>query len=442
MSQGTALVVGFGVTGQGVARHLVARGWTVDVVDDHPSDRTRAIAAEAGVTIVEAPDEVALADLVSRAQMVIPGPGVAPRHPVYRAAAAAGVPVLSEIELGASGIDAPLVAVTGTNGKTTVTTMVAEMLVETGRRAVAAGNIGLALVDVVDQDVDVVVVETSSFQLQFTDQFRPHVAVWLNLAEDHLDWHPDMAHYAAAKARIWANQGPDDVAVVNADDPAVMAAATSAPSHVVTFSVETSDADWRLDGERLVCPEGVVVSVDELPRCLPHDIANGLAAAAAATSAGGDLDACRRVLRSFRGLPHRVELVEESGGVRYYDDSKATTPASVLAALRGLDSVVLIAGGRNKGLDLTVLRAAAGRVRAVVAIGDDALDVVAAFDGVAPVETADSMDGAVRAARLLAQSGDAILLSPGCASYDWYTSYSERGDDFARAVREQIGSAR
>ena len=183
----------------------------------------------------------------------------------------------------------------------------------------------------------------------------------------------------------------------------------------------------------------MIAPVADLPRSLPHDLANALAASAAAVGAGATLEGCRRALRSFRGLPHRVERVGESGGVGYYDDSKATTPSAVLAALAGFESVVLIAGGRNKGLDLGALREGAGRVRSVVAIGEAAAEVEAAFAGAAPVQRATSMVEAVSAAAGAARPGDAVLLSPGCASFDWYRSYAERGEDFARTVAALAG---
>jgi UDP-N-acetylmuramoylalanine--D-glutamate ligase len=427
-----ALVVGYGVTGQAVERHLTANGWDVVVVDD----RAR------GERVVTAPEPGTLRALVADADLVVPSPGVPLAHPVYALAARADVPVLSEIELAYREMEGlPLVAVTGTNGKTTVTTLIAAMLHRGGISAVAAGNIGLPLIDAVGR-AEVMVAEVSSFQLRSTETFHPNVAVWLNLSEDHLDWHPDVADYAAAKAKVWANQGPGDIAVVNADDPVVMAAAAHAPGRVVTFGLgDDADADWRVADGWLTAPDGrPVVAVADLPRALPHDLANDLAALAAVSHFGvADAD-CRAVLTEFQGLPHRVQLVSDAGGVRWYDDSKATTPASVVAALRGFSSVVLIAGGRNKGLDMGVLRDAAGPVRAVVAIGDAAPEVAKAFDGVAPVTVARSMDEAVDAAAGAAQPGDAVLLSPGCASFDWYGSYAERGDDFVRAVNERVGA--
>jgi UDP-N-acetylmuramoylalanine--D-glutamate ligase len=303
---------------------------------------------------------------------------------------------------------------------------------------VAAGNIGLPLSDAVRLDVEVVVAEVSSFQLRFTDSFHPAVAAWLNLAQDHLDWHPDLDAYAAAKARIWAFQTDKDVAVVNADDPVVMAWASEAPSRLVTFGLR-APADYGVEDGWLRGPEGRLSAVDDLARALPHDVANALAAAAAAVAAGATTDGVATALRGWRGLPHRVVLVTEADGVRWFDDSKATNPHATRAALAGFDSVVLIAGGRNKGLDLRPLRDAAGNVRAVVALGEAGPDVAQAFAGVRPVVEAETMDAAVRAAAELARPGDAVLLSPACASFDLYRSYAHRGDDFARAVRELVG---
>ncbi|MGH9179924.1 MAG: UDP-N-acetylmuramoyl-L-alanine--D-glutamate ligase, partial [Acidimicrobiales bacterium] len=399
---GRAVVVGLGVTGRAVCTHLAGRGWDVVVVEDAPT------AATAGETEALGARRGSLED-VAGADLVVPSPGVGPRHPVHAAASGAGVPVWSEVELAwrARG-DRRVVAVTGTNGKTTVATLIAAMLVASGTRAVPAGNIGLPLVTAVEGDAEVLVAEVSSFQLAYTEQFRPEVAVWLNLAQDHMDWHPTMEDYAAAKARIWANQGRGDVAVVNAEDPAVMAAATGAPGRVVTFGLATGD--WSVAGGMLRGPGGSVVAVADLARSLPHDLANTLAALAAAVEAGATPAAGRAAVVGFGGLPHRVQLVGESGGVRYYDDSKATTPASVLAALQGFESVVLIAGGRNKGLDLRPLAGEAARLRGVVAIGEAAPEVEAAFAGTAvPVTVAPSMGRAVEAAAAAARPGDAVL---------------------------------
>ncbi|MBV8387543.1 MAG: UDP-N-acetylmuramoyl-L-alanine--D-glutamate ligase [Acidimicrobiia bacterium] len=437
----SALVVGLGISGAAVARALRQRGYDVVAVDDHPSDAVRARRAELeqlGVEVVTKPDASALAALVHGADLVVPSPGVPPRHPVFAVARDRGVSLVGDVELASRWANRPLVAVTGTNGKTTVTGLVTDMLVASGITAVAAGNIGVPLAEAADGPAELLVVEVSSFQLELTERFRPAVAVWLNLVSDHLDWHRDMEDYARAKARIWANQQDDDTAVVNADDATVQRWAATAPSRVVRFGLR--DADYRVDGDVLRTPDGTeIVDVGSLHRSLPHDLENALAASAAALAAGASLDGVRAALREWRGSPHRVALVGDAGGVQWYDDSKATNPHAALAALRGFDSVVLVAGGRNKGLDLSALAQAADRVRAVVAIGDAAPEVQQAFADVRPVTVAASMDDAVRAAAAYAEPGDAVLLSPGCASFDWYGSYAERGDDFARAVGELLG---
>jgi UDP-N-acetylmuramoylalanine--D-glutamate ligase len=430
-----ALVVGLGRSGEAVARHLLVRGTSVAVVDDAPGEEARAAAAALGLVLVERPPVDVLADMVVRADVVVPSPGVPAWHPVYGLARAAGIPVRGEVELASRWSACPLIAVTGTNGKTTVASLVAEMLSASGVPSMAAGNIGLPLCDAVaNADLKVVVAEVSSFQLAFAESFRPVVAVWLNLAPDHLDWHGDLDAYIAAKARIWARQGVADVAVVNADDPVVLAQAASAPSRVVTFSVTGEAADFTVADGWLRGPDGPLVEVASLSRALPHDLSNALAASAAALAAGATVEGVRAALAAFAPLPHRLTLVAYSDGVRWYDDSKATNPHAAAAAVRGFDSVVLLAGGRNKGLDLSALAEEAGRLRAVVAIGEAAPQVAEAFAGQRPVHIAASMTEAVAAAAGAARPGDVVLLSPGCASFDWYSSYAERGDDFARAV--------
>jgi UDP-N-acetylmuramoylalanine--D-glutamate ligase len=435
------LVVGLGITGEAVARRLAADG-AVTVVDDNPDSARfaeRKAGLEAlGVTVIGAPTPDRLADLVADADLVVPSPGVPEAHPVYGLAGEAGVPIYSEIELAgvaAAARGLPLVAVTGTNGKTTVTTLIAEMFNAGGRRAQAAGNIGRPLLDAVHDEVDVVVAEVSSFQLRFTATFRPRVAVFLNVAEDHLDWHPSFKDYVAAKARIFANQAGDDLLVFNAADDAVAEAARAAPARSVAFTGGGTEAGWHVRDGRLLRPDGtLLMTVGDLARSGPHDVANALASAAAAADLGVTDDALRSALASFSGLPHRVTPVGQSGGVTFVDDSKATNPHAALAALAGFDSVVLLAGGRNKGLDLGVLRQEAGRIRAVVAIGEAAGEVEACFAGVRPVRRAGSMTEAVRFGAELAEPGDTVLLSPACASFDWYSGYAARGDDFAREV--------
>ena len=444
-AEADVIVIGFGVTGRAVARTLNRSGHQVLAFEDSLTPEQAAAAQAIGVRLERTPPTHELPERLSGATMVVPSPGVPPSHPVYEAASQAGVAVRSEIELGylesASRGRPRLVAITGTNGKTTVTTLVTAILQASGAAAVSAGNIGVPLIEAAGSDAEVCVAEVSSFQLQFTEKFRPAVSCWLNLSEDHLDWHPDMAHYASAKARIWRNQGDGDTAVVNLDDAVVSSSASSIPDgvRVVGFSSRGLPADYRIEDGWLAGPDGArIAEVGDLRRSLPHDVSNALAASAVALSAGATVEGCRHALAGAPLLPHRVTLVGSAGRVDWYDDSKATTPASVVAAVAGFGSVVLIAGGRNKGLDLGALSSTVPPVKAVVAIGDSAGEVADAFKGMVPLTVASSMEDAVGAAASFASPGDVVLLSPGCASFDWYSSYAERGDHFAAIVRSKI----
>jgi len=431
------LVVGLAATGEAVARHFASTA-DVTVTDDRLDEAARAVrAADLGATT--APAGATADALVAAHDLVVPSPGVPPSHPLLMAAVRAGVPVRSEIDVAAAQLHPPLVAITGTNGKTTVTMLVAAMLERSGLETVAAGNIGRPLLDLVGRDdgVDVVVAEVSSFQLEFTTTFRPQVAVLLSLAPDHLDWHGSFADYAAAKGRIFAQQHPDDVLVANRDDREVAQLAAAAPSTVQWYSITTGAADgYRIERDTLVDDDGAeIIGVEELGPRAPHDVANALAAAAAARAAGASLEGVAAVLRDPPRAAHRMTPVATIDGVTYFDDSKATNPHATASAVRGFEHVVLIAGGRNKGLDLAPLRELAPRLEAVVAIGDSAGDVEAAFRDAVPVETAPTMRDAVRAAARRARRGGVVLLSPACASFDWYPNYGARGDDFAREVR-------
>lgn len=438
------LLVGLGVTNAAVARALVAHDLEVDLVDDGAGEGPARVAEELGRPLHRAPGPDQLARLVVQSDAVVPAPGLPERHEVFAAAEVAGRPVLSEFDLAAAWDDRPVLAVTGTNGKTTVSMLVEQMLVSSGVATAAVGNLEVPLVAAVEDPAPACfVVEASSFRLAHSRRFRPRVGTWLNFAEDHLDVHLDLDRYRDAKARIWSDQGPGDRAVVNAEDPVVAACSPSGTgAEVVRFGlaphVDGVPVDYFERNGVLTGPEGDLVPSRELWRSLPHDRTNALAAAATALGGGATLDGVRAALRGFRGLPHRVELVATADGVRWYDDSKATAPHATLAALSGFDSVVLVAGGRNKGLDLSVLGAAADRVRAVVGIGESGPEVLAAFPG-RPSALATTMAEAVDAAAGLAAGGDVVLLSPGCASFDWYGSYAERGDDFARCVRELTG---
>ena len=442
------VVLGLGVTGEAVVRRLRAAGDDVLVVEDRPGgagyDERIAAVRATGVEVVERPEPVALRGLLAGRDLLVPSPGVPEGHAVFAAARDLGVDVRPEVELAAERADArgvALVGVTGTNGKTTVTTLLTAMLTASGIDAVAAGNIGTPLIDAVETDAAVVVAELSSFQLNFTSsRFRPRVALLLNLAHDHLDWHGSFERYADAKARVFAHQHATDLLVSNADDPEVQARAARAPGRHVAFSIAAHPGTVHERDGAIVDPEGVVLARLPERALLRHDRANSLAAAAAAFDVGATRAGIEVALRDFERLPHRVALIGENCGVRYFDDSKATNPHATLAALQAFDEpVVLLAGGLNKDLDLSVLAGAAARVRAVVAIGTAAPDVERAFATTGrEVVQAASMRAAVTTAARLARPGDVVLLSPACASFDWYGSYAERGDDFAREVAQLV----
>lgn len=446
------VIVGLAATGEALVRFLTRRGDEVIVVEDTPgsgpeyavrSQQARA----AGADVVERPGAANAGVLAAGASLVVPSPGVPDRHPAVVGARRAGVEVRSEIDLAAELIaardDRPqLVAITGTNGKTTVTTLTAAMLTAGGLRAVSAGNIGRPLLEAALDEVDVIVAEVSSFQLAFTSAaFRPRAAALLNLGADHLDWHRTFDAYARAKGNVFTHQRERDLLVFNADDPVVAGLAAAAGGRRVPFSVSPGAASgYRMvdtaTGSMLVtAADEELAALESLPRHALPDVANALAASALALDLGAELDAVRATLTSFTGLAHRMQPVAEHAGVRYVDDSKATNVHATIAAVRDLDGVVLIAGGRNKGLDLGELRVLAPQLRAVVAIGEAALEVQEAFAEITPVVVATSMREAVRCARDRAEPGDTVLLSPACASFDWYSSYTARGDDFAREVR-------
>ncbi len=429
------LVVGFGITGRAVARALAQRGHRAVIVDDDPSPEALAGAKALGLEVVTGADDELLADLVDRASVLLPTPGLPDHHRVMVAARAAGLAIRSEFDLARLWDGRPIVAITGTNGKTTVTMTVMEALVRSGRRAVAVGNTDVPFVTAIeDSSTEVFVVEASSFRLGHSGRFAPDVATWLNLAPDHLDNHGTVEAYEAAKAAIWRDLPPDGVAIANAEDSAVMA---HLPKDRATVTFGLDAGDWRIEQGHLVGPEGAVVAVADLARRRPHDLANAAAIAATARAAGASLEAIAATLLAFTGLEHRVEWVGEWDGVGWYNDSKATVPHATLAAVGGFESVILIAGGRNKGLDLGGLAAGVPPIKAVVATGDAGPEIATVFEPLVPVVMATTMSQAVDEAARLATAGDIVLLSPACTSYDWYRNYGERGSDFVRLVKER-----
>jgi UDP-N-acetylmuramoylalanine--D-glutamate ligase len=440
-----ALVYGLAIAGTSTVRALLRHGYEVAVADDRVDDAKRDLADALGVDLLPAPlDPGAFA---SQFDLLAPAPGIPEQHEIIVAAKSAGVPVWSEIELAyrweedRPGGARPILAITGTDGKTTTTELTVAILRAGGVRTEALGNTDVPLVDALDRDpehdLDAFVVECTSFRLAWTERFRADAAVWLNLAPDHLNWHTSMATYEAAKAHLFDLQSPDDVAIGFVDDPVVMRHLGRAPGRHRTFG--RTGADYHLAGTVLTGPAGPIADISVMRRRLPHDITNALAASALVLETGlAPPDAIADALATFEAPPHRLEPVGEAGGVAWYNDSKATTPHAASAAIRAFDSLVLIAGGSRKGVDLSPMGAEAHRVRAVVAIGEAAPDIHGVFDATTPVVDADSMTDAVELAAGLARPGDAVVLSPGCASFDWYTGYPARGDDFRQLVRRRL----
>lgn len=439
----TALVHGLAITGTSTVRALQRHGHDVVVTDDRLDDAKRELAASLGTEVVALPDD--LGSFAAGFELFSPAPGVPETHPLVLAALDRGVPVLSEIELAyrweqqRPGGPRPMVAITGTDGKTTTTELTVAILRAAGLRTEALGNTDVPLVDGVDaagaDELDAFVVECTSFRLTWTQEFRADAAAWLNLAPDHLNWHASMATYEAAKARIFELQRPTDTAIGFVDDPVVMARLAAAPGRHRTFG--RAGADYHAADGWLVGPEGRIAEIASMRRALPHDITNALAASALVLETGlAGPDAVAEALATFAAPPHRLEPVGEHRGIRYYNDSKATTPHAASVAIRAFDSLVLIAGGSRKGVDLSPMGAEAQRIRAVVAIGEAAPDIHGVFDGRTTVVDATSMAEAVQMATSLAMPDDAVVLSPGCASFDWYTGYPARGDDFRRCVAD------
>jgi UDP-N-acetylmuramoylalanine--D-glutamate ligase len=424
----TAVVVGLGVAGASAARVLAAEGAAVRVTEAH--DGSAAGRLE-GVDVLAGGHRP---EHLDGATVVVVSPGVAPGSPVLAWAAERGLPVWGELELGARLARAPILAVTGTNGKTTTTGMLAACLTASGIDAAACGNIGRPFPATAREDHEALVVEASSFQLAIQDSFHPRVSVLLNLAEDHLDWHGAFEAYADAKARIFANQTGSDVHVGNQDDELAAAVSRRASCDVRWFgALEPGRHDVAVDAGSVVA--GWSDARFGSPSGGPAMLADAAAAAVAAHAFGVDDDAIASGLRRYRVEAHRGEVVAEVDGIRFVDNSKATNPHAAVAAAGELDGIVLIAGGDAKGVDLAPLGSLARRLSAVVAIGAAAGAVRAVFDGKVPVHDAASIEEAARVAFEAAPRGGTVLLAPACASWDMFRDYAERGDRFAAAAR-------
>lgn len=428
------LIVGLGASGASSLRHLARLGARLTVTDSR--------AAPAGIEALRTahPDvEFRLGGFsadasLSRYALAVVSPGVSLEDPFVCELVAAGVEIIGDIELFARAVKAPVIGITGSNGKSTVTTLLGEMAHAAGVRAAVGGNLGTPALDLLDDNVELYILELSSFQLETTHSLKCVAATILNLSQDHLDRHHTMANYGRIKARIFAGCKH---AVVNRDDAAVMALS---PVGAITFGTDVPAAgDYGLldDGNSLARGDARLLPVSALKIFGLHNAANALAALALADAAGIARDASLAALRAFGGLPHRCEFVATVAGVDYFNDSKGTNVGSTLAALNGLPApIVWLGGGQGKGQSFVELRDALSRkARAAVLFGEDAAAIERDVGNAVPIWCETDMGGALQRARAIAQRGDRVLLSPACASFDQFKSYVDRGEQFRAAVR-------
>jgi len=431
------LVIGAGKTGRSVAQFVIDRGATVRLVD-------RSLTALADVRFpasVEVRQDDA-ADVLESIDMVVPSPGVARSHALLRGAAARGIPVLSEIELASRFLTCPILAISGTNGKSTTTVLLGEMLKASGGHVFVGGNLGTPLIDAcaAATPYDAAVVEVSSFQLEWVRSFRPQIAVLLNLTPDHLDRYPNIEEYGLAKAALLAAQLPGDVAVLNRDDPWVWEQRRNSRAGAISFGREPVEFGSFIDGDTLIYwgpePAPRRFSLQGVQLRGAHNRENMLAATTAAAIWGVPNDAIQMALDHTAGLPHRLELVRDRSGVRFYDDSKGTNVGAMEKSIASFDrGVILLAGGYDKGGDFSGLAALLRtRVKHLVLFGAAGPTIAAQVKDVVPSSLVTDLAAAVRAAAAQAAAGDTVLLSPGCASFDEFTDYAARGRRFRELV--------
>jgi len=425
------VVVGLGKSGFAAARFLKKMGASVIVTDKAEEDKLEAYAPvlrEMGVKMELGQHRI---DTFEKSDLIIVSPGVSHNILPIKRAALKGIPILGEIELAYRFILEPIVAVTGTNGKTTTTTLLGEMLKKSGQRVFVGGNIGNPLMDYVykGEKAEIIVAEVSSFQLDTIDTFRPKVGVLLNITEDHLDRYSDFTAYAWAKARIFENQKESDVAVFNGLDPFTGSICKNIKSKKLSFYNQIVD-----DAEINTFFKSLDFSALKLSG--KHNLENAYAASLAALTMGGSLEGIQSALSNFKGLSHRLEHVATINEVGFFNDSKATNVDAVARALETFSKpVILIMGGRDKGGNFRILRdLVRRRVKRLIVLGEAKEDILFALGDITSTKEASSMEDAVLSAYYAASPGDVVLLSPACASFDMYTSYANRGEDFCKAV--------
>jgi len=428
-------VLGAGLSGTAAALLLKAEGAQVTVLDNAEEknllkstiDNLRA----QGIRVICGP----AADEDSTIyQLAVLSPGIDPAAPLPRNFSSRNIEMIGELELGWRSCELPIIAVTGTNGKTTTTELLAQMLDACGQRTIACGNIGKPLSEVAREknSFDVLAVEVSSFQLEMIQTFRPSISLWLNFAPDHLDRYRSVADYRAAKLRIFENQTKDDVAIVNASEtlPKIR-------PRQITFSAYTDRADFRLAEGAIVYQNQIVLCLAETKLRGSHNIENLMATLAAGLARGLSFQQMVPPLCAYEPRPHRCEFVREVGGVGYVNDSKATNLDAVEKALRAQTKpIVLIAGGKDKGFTFDPLRPLVKeKVRSTILIGEMADSIARAWSGAVKSEIASSLADAVERAHAIARPGDVVLFSPGTSSFDMFKSYADRGDQFRALVQ-------
>jgi UDP-N-acetylmuramoylalanine--D-glutamate ligase len=446
MQKTLTLVVGLGKTGFSIARHLFKQGDAFMVFDtrDAPDAAAQFKAEFPNIPLYlgRYPH-----DLLSRVHTILTSPGVSESIPLFQEAHALGIPILGDIECFARVVSVPVIAITGTNGKSTVTTLVGEMAKADGRRVAVAGNIGTPVLELLDNDenYDLWVLELSSFQLDLTESLLPWAATVLNVSPDHLDRHGSMAAYWEAKQRVYFNAkhclfNRDDQQTC--PDPSFLSAEQKVGSY--GLNPPTRDVDWGLrqdsnGNDYIACGQQLISPISDLKIKGRHNWLNAIAACALADTVGISITAMTEVLSSFSGLSHRCQWVRDLAGVTWIDDSKGTNIGATISAILGIGGamqgkIVLIAGGQGKGADFTLLREVAeAHLRSMVLIGQDADKLAAAMPNIHQ-ENASSLEEAVRIAKNHAQPGDVVLLSPACASLDMFRDYNHRGEVFSKAV--------
>jgi UDP-N-acetylmuramoylalanine--D-glutamate ligase len=439
-------VLGLARSGEAVCTLLLEQGAEVLASEARDDDRTRAVAARLRDQGAWVELGQHTAEALVNVDFVVPSPGVPASHPVLQAARQAGVPIFSEIEVAFWVTSGDVLALTGTNGKTTTVTLLQEMLRAAGHASRLAGNVGRAYSSVAGQGSGPLVLEVSSYQLEYIETFRPAVSGLLNITPDHLDRHGSFEAYAATKYRIAENQGEGDTLVINADCPHAVNIPVPPRVRVLRFSTEREVSDgvfWR-DGRlvyRTAAGSGTIVSRDDLKIPGTHNQSNVAAAAAMAMAYGCPAPAVAGAITEFRGVPHRIEFLGDASGVRVYNDSKATNVDAMVVALRAVQGpIVLLVGGRAKNDDPHTADALVReRVRAVVCYGEARDRFAGSWAPLVPVVQVEDLAEAVQEGFRLARSGDALLLSPACASFDQFENFEQRGDRFREYVRARIG---